>query len=258
MTESPVEHPSNTPKTAVVKPEKATQQKPSWARPLLMALLALVWGVVAYFIANIIVGVLISFLPFIDATPFWTTILSAVIYILGLFLAIWVPGKLNKSWRVSRSDLGLDGLPTWLDIALAIAGYIIFALIAYALSQLFSMLFPWYDPNQSQDVGYNEIYNYLDRVIAFIALVVIAPIAEETLFRGWIYGKVRKYLPLIPAILLVSATFGLMHGQWNAGLTTFVLSIVLCSQREITGTIYSSIILHMLNNALAFYALYIA
>lgn len=227
-------------------------------RPLIWALIALIWGIGSFFLASFLVGIIASFLPFIKDNPLWVTLLSTLVYIVAIFIVAYIPGKINQSWRSSRHGLGLDGLPTWIDIALAIASYIIFTLLAFALNQLFISLFPWYDPNQVQDVGYNNLYDTLDRLIAFISLVIIAPIAEEILFRGWIYGKVRKYLPLIPAIILVSVAFGFMHGQWNAGLTTFVLSLVLCSQREITGTIYSSIILHMLNNALAFYAIFIS
>ena len=93
--------------------------------------------------------------------------------------------------------------------------------------------------------------------MAFISLVVIAPIAEEIIFRGWLYGKLRARLSLIPAVLLTSILFGAVHGQWNVGVNVFVMSIVMCLQREITGTVYSGIILHMLKNGIAFYLLYI-
>lgn len=228
------------------------------SHPIFRALAVLLWGIASFFIASFAVSLLIGLFNPTTITPLLETVFSALVYVLGLALALFVPAKIKQSWKASRSDLGLTGLPTWLDIALAIAGYIIYLLLAFLLNQLFATLFSWYDPNQAQDVGYNNIYGAGDRFIAFVSLVVIAPVAEEILFRGWIYGKVRKYLPLIPAILLVSIAFGLMHGQWNAGLATFALSLVFCSQREITGTIYASIILHMLNNALAFYVLYIA
>lgn len=226
-------------------------------RSPIWALAALIWGIGSFFLASFLVGLIASFLPFIKNNPLWVTLLSTLVYIVAIFIAAYIPGRINQSWRSSRHSLGLDGLPTWIDIALAVAGYIIFALLAFALNQLFISLFSWYDPGQAQDVGYDNLYDNFDRLIAFISLVIIAPIAEEILFRGWIYGKVRKYLPLIPTIILVSVAFGFMHGQWNASLTTFALSLILCSGREVTGTIYSGIILHMLNNALAFYALYI-
>ena len=91
-----------------------------------------------------------------------------------------------------------------------------------------------------------------------IALVFIAPIAEEILMRGWLYGKLRTKLKAPLAILLVSLVFALLHGQWNVGVTVFSLSLVLCTLREITGTIWSGIILHMLSNGIAFYLLYVA
>ena len=90
-----------------------------------------------------------------------------------------------------------------------------------------------------------------------IALVFIAPIAEEIIMRGWLYGKLRSRLPLPLAIVLTSILFGFLHGQWNVGVGVFALSLVLCSLREITGTIWSGILLHILSNGIAFYLLYI-
>ena len=223
---------------------------------ILICIAILAWGIGSFYLASFLIGLLAAFLPFVSNTPLWQAVLSALVYVLGLALAVFIPGKLKPEWKSTRTSLGLDGLPTWLDIALAIAAYIVFALFAYLLNYIFASLFSWYDPNQAQDVGFNNLLSTSDRIIAFIALVVVAPVAEEILFRGWIYGKIRKYLPVVPAILLVSVAFGGMHGQWNAGLTTFVLAIVLCTQREITGTIYSGILLHMLNNALAFMAIF--
>ena len=48
-----------------------------------------------------------------------------------------------------------------------------------------------------------------------------------------------------------------MHGQWNVGVNVFAMSIVLCTLREITGTIYAGILLHMLKNTIAFVLVYI-
>ena len=62
---------------------------------------------------------------------------------------------------------------------------------------------------------------------------------------------------MILSMLLVSLVFGLVHFQWNVGVNVFAMSIVLCGLREITGTIYSGIILHILKNGLAFYLIYV-
>ena len=84
-------------------------------------------------------------------------------------------------------------------------------------------------------------------------------------FRGFLYGKIRGRLneivsdkiSMMISIFLVSLLFGIVHLQWNVGVNVFAMSIVLCGLREITGTIYSGILLHMLKNGIAFYLLFV-
>ena len=59
------------------------------------------------------------------------------------------------------------------------------------------------------------------------------------------------------AILLVSILFGVVHLQWNVGVNVFATSVVLCLMREVTGTVYAGILLHMLKNGIAFFLLYV-
>jgi hypothetical protein len=59
------------------------------------------------------------------------------------------------------------------------------------------------------------------------------------------------------AIIITSLLFGAVHGQWNVAIDVFVLSLVLCSLREVTGNIWAGVLLHMLKNGLAFYLLFI-
>ena len=66
---------------------------------------------------------------------------------------------------------------------------------------------------------------------------------------------ISSKIPL--AIFLTSILFAVLHGQLNVGITVFVLSVVLCGLREITGTIWSGMLLHILSNGIAFYILYI-
>jgi membrane protease YdiL (CAAX protease family) len=58
-------------------------------------------------------------------------------------------------------------------------------------------------------------------------------------------------------MVATSVLFGLIHGQWNVGVDVFVLSMVACSLREVTGSIWAGILLHMLKNALAFYIIFV-
>ena len=196
-------------------------------------------------------------------TPVWTTIANTLVYSIALIIIIYLPQCLKKSKysKPSRNLLGLSGLPTWADMLLAPACFLAFLILAGILESIFSM-FPFFDISEAQDVGYNLLSNGTERLVAFFALVVVAPVAEEVIFRGWLYGNLRKKIPgkklsLILSILIVSVLFGFMHGQWNVGVSVFAMSIILCLMRETTGTIYSGILLHMLKNAVAFALLYI-
>jgi len=194
-------------------------------------------------------------------TPVWMTVCNALIYALTLFLTIWIPVKFFKKKPLSREDIGLRDLPSWADIGLAPAGFIVYLIFASLLILLFQN-FSFFDISETQDLGYGLLTNSVDRIVAYFALCIIAPIAEEIIFRGWLYAKLRKAIPgkalsLILSILIVSVFFGLLHGQWNVGVNVFAMSIVLCALREITGTIYSGILLHIIKNSVAFVLVYI-
>lgn len=240
----------------------------------------LAWTGVAIIASQFIVGYLMVLLLGVDSfdKPVVTAVFSALSYTLAVLLVVWVPPKLMAKWRqrhkthggkatpkmVSRTELGLRGSPTWTDIGLAPVGFIVYFLLAAGLTAIFNQ-FTWFDANEVQDVGFNNYLIGIDRLIAFVTLVVVAPVAEEVIFRGWLYGKLRTKLTaatneivsMVVSILLVSLLFGLIHGQWNVGVNVFAMSIVLCALREITGTIYAGILLHMLKNGVAFYLLYV-
>lgn len=185
-----------------------------------------------------------------------TTIFSVVCYAATLAIVILLPAKMYKKWKTNRDQLGLNGLPTWTDIGLAPIGFVVMLILASIVTAIFSY-FPWFNADQAQNVGYSTYLSGNEKIIAFVALVVIAPIIEEIIFRGWLYGKLRRRYAMPIAILLTSLLFGIVHLQWNVGVNVFATSIILCLQREITGTVYSGILLHMLKNGVAFFLVYV-
>lgn len=195
------------------------------------------------------------------ALPIWTCIYYALSYSLALWLVLWLAPRLwqkithQSDLDPQAEELGVNKWPTFVDLGLAPIGYVVYIILARGLTSIMELL-PWFDSGEAQDVGFSYLGGFGDKIIAFIALVLIAPIAEELIMRGWLYGKIRNKLKMLPAMLLVSVVFGLLHGQWNVAVTTFAMSIILCSMREMTGSIWSGMLLHMLSNGIAFYLLY--
>lgn len=232
---------------------KITWKTFGWA----IALLA--WVGIALYASQFIISLIMVAILGVETVlqPVWSTVFSALVYILCLFLTIFIPWKLAKM-KTSRDELGLTGLPTWTDILLSPVGFAVYYILAIIFAALFMSILPGIDWGQTQDVGFQNLMQTSDQILAFIALVVLAPIAEEIIFRGWLYGKLRGKLPAWLSIILVSVLFGVMHGQWNVGVNVFCMSVVMCLMREITGTIWSSILLHMIKNGVAFYFLFIS
>lgn len=88
-------------------------------------------------------------------------------------------------------------------------------------------------------------------VFACIFVVVIAPLCEEMVFRGFIYPLFRKRLGLKWAMAASSALFAALHFSFLAFLPIMVIGMLLAYLYESTGSLMSSICFHVINNAVA-------
>lgn len=120
--------------------------------------------------------------------------------------------------------------------------------------------------SQQQDIGFQTAGSTpLNLVLAFISLAVLPPIAEETIFRGFLFRGLRTKMPFLVATLITSLAFAYPHSLessdgsvlWIAAIDTFSLSLVLCYLREKTGALYAGIGVHAIKNTIAFASLFI-
>ena len=200
---------------------------------------------------------LIGFTAF--RTPLFSAIYSGLTYALVVSILIFIPYfaiKLSKKYKKLYFLQKIVNPTTFTDITLSIIGFAIYIIISGVLLKIFE-LFPWFQANQTQDVGFSHYLVGVDRALAFVALVIFAPVFEEILFRGWLFGHLKNTTGKKLAIFLTSIIFGIAHGQWNVGINVFCLSLILCCLRDLTDSIYASILLHMIKNGVAFYLMYV-
>ena len=98
------------------------------------------------------------------------------------------------------------------------------------------------------DFSLQTDYNY--NLILLISTCIIAPIFEELLFRGLILQTLRRYGNVF-AIIVTSLLFALMHGNIPQAVPVFFLSVVICFAVIKTGSLWTGIAIHFLNNALS-------
>jgi membrane protease YdiL (CAAX protease family) len=90
-------------------------------------------------------------------------------------------------------------------------------------------------------------------VAAVLMIVLLAPVAEELFFRGFVFAGLRTRWSLWPAAITSGLIFGLVHAP--TGITTVVplatLGLALCWLYDRTGSLWPCVIAHMINNGLA-------
>lgn len=173
-----------------------------------------------------------------------------VVQDLIIVIAAWLFSVVR--YHVSWDRLGLRGQVISggcaLSVLLLIASYVIRFVYAAILMLLGIQAQP------------QQILTYLDTrgagfVLTFIAAAVVAPIAEEIFFRGFMYGGLRGRIGVIGAMIVSTLFFTVLHLSVDLFVPIFVLGLFLAWLYEYTGSLYPGIFLHAANNALSLLAL---
>ncbi len=71
--------------------------------------------------------------------------------------------------------------------------------------------------------------------LQLLALGAVIPMAEELIFRGFLYSGLRENMSVLTSALFSSAVFGLFHGNIVQGVYGFGVGLVLCWCYEYGG-----------------------
>jgi membrane protease YdiL (CAAX protease family) len=85
-------------------------------------------------------------------------------------------------------------------------------------------------------------------LMAFSA-AIIAPLAEEVIFRGYLYPVAKSFAGKTAGVLFSALLFAACHGNVPLMLPLFLLGILLALAYEWTGSIWASISIHFFFNS---------
>lgn len=94
----------------------------------------------------------------------------------------------------------------------------------------------------------NSAKSHYTLIAIVISAVVLAPLGEELIFRGFLYGVSKKYTGPIFSIITSSLIFAVVHGHAPILLPLFIVGAILAIIYELSGSLWTSIILHSLFN----------
>jgi membrane protease YdiL (CAAX protease family) len=130
----------------------------------------------------------------------------------------------------------------------------VFFLAGCALSLVVSVVTIKVQPPKS--VPIEELFRYKNTAMLFMAMaVLVAPLVEETVFRGYLYPLFAKTFGVATSVILTGILFGLMHGAqlgWTWGLVSvlIVVGVIFTLARARTGSVFASFLLHLGYNSM--------
>ena len=84
--------------------------------------------------------------------------------------------------------------------------------------------------------------------LGIISYGILAPLGEEVVFRGVVYGQFKKVMKVPLAIVLSGLAFGLFHGNLVQAVYATVIGILLALVYELYGTLIAPMVFHGIAN----------
>jgi len=160
-------------------------------------------------------------------------------------VSAWLFGALK--YRCGWRALGFRSFRAFDGITLAAIVVLVGLLVGFLYDVLFSHL--GLDSPSSLPAGLAE--TGLGLGIVFVLAVVVAPVAEETFFRGFILPGIGKRLGNVWGVVLSALLFSVAHMQPGALLPIFILGLLLGWLYLRTRSIWPCILTHFAYNSIA-------
>jgi membrane protease YdiL (CAAX protease family) len=149
----------------------------------------------------------------------------------------------SLGWKKLKPDFSTGRGGAWVYF-LSGCGLAIF--VAVASSQV----------RNTENMPIQELFRNRNSAMLLMAMaVLVAPLVEETVFRGYLYPLFAKSFGIIPGVLLTGVLFGLMHGAqlgWSWGIVALLIlvGVIFTFVRAHTGTVVASFLLHLGYNSM--------
>ncbi|WP_456437131.1 CPBP family intramembrane glutamic endopeptidase [Psychroserpens sp.] len=167
------------------------------------------------------------------------TTLNIIMMAISISLVLFVAKKKKLSYK---NDIGLL-IPKWKTLLFWVG---LFVLLIVLEEYLLSI------NNDGEIISWKEKYTTFQILSRSIAIIIIAPITEELIFRGLLYWKIKTTrLNYFGAILIPAILFSAIHFQYSELLTfgiIFIDGLFYGLARHYSKSVILTIILHSLSN----------
>ncbi len=158
----------------------------------------------------------------------------------------------NSGW----DSVGLKSVPfSWLVIAFVITSIAIPITGLITLIVMLALGMPLENPQLEfllpEDITGVQAFGMI------LLAGILAPFGEEVFFRGVLYQYLRDKWGVITGVIVSSLLFGLIHLNLAVGITAFLLGILLAVLFEYSRSLWTSVLIHAVNNSTRIALLYL-
>lgn len=131
-------------------------------------------------------------------------------------------------------------------------GYFLCYLLVFLVNSVISALSGTQPTSKNPLVGLFLEGSAWQVAVLGILVVMVGPFFEELLFRGWLFGGLRKRWGVKWALAVSAFLFAIIHADPWATPALFVLGLVFGGVYQKTGSLWASVLLHSMWNATTF------
>ena len=182
------------------------------------------------------------------------TLMLTALEAAALILGVYFFGLRRR--KIGWEAIGLKSTSwSWILISITVTLALIPIVSLITLLVLFLSGQPMDNPQL--DFLLPEGLSVLDGLLMLLLAGFLAPFGEELLFRGVLYKFTRDKWGVWMGVFLSSLLFGLIHGNLAVGLTGFFVGIVAAILYEYSKSLWTAIIVHIINNSSKIALLYL-
>ena len=179
------------------------------------------------------------------ATIGFTVVLDVALVVCTVAVAVWLGSR-----RPTAASFGLR-MPEWRSaLGWTLAAYATFWVAAIVVGIAFG------EPEEQDIVVDLKAEDSVLVLTGFAVMTcVLAPLAEEFFFRGFLLRVLHERTNAVIAVLVTGIAFGLVHlpsGDWIGTIVLSLFGMALCVLFIVTSSLVPCIMLHAFHNSISF------
>jgi hypothetical protein len=226
-------------------------EKP-WRPELLLRFFGVI--LLSYSLGTLLVALLTSSRSPLRPVSDYVMLIGGTLSFHGVVLAL-LPGLLREHGSSSSAAFGFGNPRRLRALIGGVAGGVACFPFIVLLGEFFSYLLQWLGIQTESQAPVQMLQRNPTlpfQTLSFLMAVVMAPVAEEVVFRGILYPSMKQLGFPRAALWATSILFGAIHLNWMTFVPLTVFSILLTLLYERTDNLMSCIAMHGVFNLINF------